>query len=113
MFLFIAGVQPRTIRLDERARVCPRCGHSGLSLERTDHYFSLFFIPLFRVKKGVPLVWCDQCHSAFDRRGMPLALKVEERVMFNRAARKCPDCGRPLGEDFDFCPRCGNKVSRL
>jgi RNA polymerase subunit RPABC4/transcription elongation factor Spt4 len=73
-----------------------------------DHYFSLFFIPLFRVKKGVPFVACDHCHSLFDERGMA----PQEPTAFGRAAWKCADCGRLLEEDFEYCPRCGKKVTR-
>jgi predicted RNA-binding Zn-ribbon protein involved in translation (DUF1610 family) len=108
MFLFIAGVQPRTIRLDKYSHACPRCGFHELSPKRVDHYFSLFFIPLFRVKRGVSFVSCDHCHSVFDDSGR----LIEEPRVFRSSPWKCPDCGRSLGADFDFCPRCGKKVSR-
>jgi len=28
----------------------------------------------------------------------------------SRPIRKCPSCGRDLGEDVEFCPHCGNSV---
>jgi ribosomal protein S27AE len=92
------------------ARVCPRCGHSELSLKRIDQYFSLFFIPLFRVKKGPLIISCDHCFSLFDERGMPL--EQQTVVKIQTEDRKCPNCGRSLEGDFEFCPRCGRKVSR-
>jgi predicted amidophosphoribosyltransferase len=61
---------------------------------------------LFRVKRGVPFVSCDHCRSVFDESGMA----IEEPKAFRRTARKCPDCGRPLEEDFEYCPRCGKKI---
>ncbi len=27
------------------------------------------------------------------------------------ARRRCPDCGRPLAEDFRFCPHCGQALN--
>ncbi len=107
MFFFIGGVQPKTVRVDRRARLCPHCGHHELYLKRIDHYFSLFFIPLFPVKKGVPFLSCDNCHSVFDEEGKVAGMP------FPRGIRKCPYCGRSLEEDFEFCPRCGKRVFPL
>lgn len=107
MFFFIGGVQPKTVRVDRRARLCPHCGHHELYLKRIDHYFSLFFIPLFPVKKGVPFLSCDNCHSVFDEEGKVAGM------LFPRGIRKCPYCGRSLEEDFEFCPRCGKRVFPL
>ncbi len=52
MFFFIGGVQPKTITLDDSRRLCPACGLAQARLKRTDQYLSLFFIPLFPVKRG-------------------------------------------------------------
>ena len=104
MFFFIGGVQPKAVRLDKQPRVCPQCGHDELYLKRVDHYLSLFFIPLFPVKKGVPFLSCDNCHSVFDERG-----EVGGEP-FRRAMRRCPYCGRQLEADFEFCPRCGKRI---
>lgn len=27
------------------------------------------------------------------------------------ARRRCPDCGRPLADDFRFCPHCGQALN--
>jgi ribosomal protein S27AE len=108
LFLFIGGIQPRTIRLDKFGRICPRCGHHGLYAKRQDHYFSLFFIPLFRVKRGEPFVSCDHCRSVFDESERT----IEEPAAFRRDTWKCPDCGRSLEGDFEYCPRCGKRVRR-
>jgi RNA polymerase subunit RPABC4/transcription elongation factor Spt4 len=104
MFFFIGGVQPKTIRLDKQARLCPVCQHSAVYLKRIDHYLSLFFIPLFPVKKGTPFVSCDNCQSVLDERGMAF------NDWRKGSPRRCPDCGRTLEDDFDFCPRCGKNV---
>ncbi len=110
MFLFIAGVQPKTVRLEKHGGACPRCGHYGLFSKRTDRYLSLFFIPLFRVKTGTLFVSCDHCHSVFDKRGIPLEQRTPDKVYGE--ARTCPNCASRLEDDFDYCPRCGKKATR-
>jgi len=104
MFFFIGGVQPKTVRLDKQARSCPVCGHTEVYLKRVDHYLSLFFIPLFPVKKGIPFLACDNCGTVLDEKGTPIRGKQPEGIA------KCPYCGRPLMEDFIYCPRCGRRI---
>lgn len=105
MFFFIGGVQPKTVRLDKQARLCPVCGHNAVYLKRVDHYLSLFFIPLFPVKRGTTFLSCDDCHSVFDDRGIPVSDGQGEK------SRTCPYCGRALAEDFDYCPGCGKRIT--
>jgi hypothetical protein len=104
MFFFIGGIQPRTVRIDRAPRACPRCGRSSLFRERTDHYLSLFFIPLFPVKKGRPVLRCESCESRFEENGTPLFPGVGP--VFGR----CPQCGRPVQDDFRLCPYCGRSL---
>lgn len=105
MFFIIGGVQPKTVRLDKQARLCPVCSCDEVYLKRVDHYLSLFFIPLFPVKKGTPFLSCDNCRTVFDERGIAVGEVWKDR------SRTCPYCGRTLEDDFDFCPRCGKKVT--
>ncbi|MFQ6037255.1 MAG: zinc ribbon domain-containing protein, partial [Candidatus Aminicenantales bacterium] len=105
VFFFIGGIQPRTVRLDRQPRSCPVCGRPEVFRERVDHYLSLFFIPLFPVKKGTPFLACAGCGTAFDERG---GVRGQE---FRAREASCPFCGRHLEEDFDFCPRCGRRVT--
>ena len=104
MFFFIAGVQPKTVTLDETPRMCPACGLYQARLKRVDHYLSLFFIPLFPVKRGVPFVQCRSCGSVFSESG-------EIRDQGTRTGdRTCPGCGRPVEPGFRFCPSCGRRL---
>ena len=50
--LIIAGISPKIVVLDNNPRRCPACGLVQTYLKRSDSYLSLFFIPIFRVKKG-------------------------------------------------------------
>jgi hypothetical protein len=71
MFFFIGGVGPRTITLGGQVRICPNCGRPSLYLKRIDHYLSLFFIPLFRVKRGELFLSCEACGASFNEHGGP------------------------------------------
>ena len=104
MFFLIGGVQPKKVRLDKQARFCPSCSRMTLRLTRLDHYLSLFFIPLFPVKKGVPFLICENCDSVFNEEGIKMQ---EDRVL---SKGNCPNCGRLLDSDFVYCPSCGKKL---
>lgn len=101
MFFFIGGIQPRTVRLEKRAEACPYCSHFEVYVKRTDHYLSLFFIPLIRVKKGVPYVVCESCHNYVD---IERDLREGEKFI-------CHSCGRELEPGFSYCPYCGQPAA--
>jgi hypothetical protein len=106
MFL-IAGIQPRTHKGPKTAQICPRCGLARVHERRLDHYLSLFFIPLVRVKKGESFSWCERCqaplvqpHGGID----PQAGAGPDTIV-------CPRCGERLDPAFRFCPQCGRPLS--
>ncbi len=101
MFFFIGGVQPKTVTLIKQTRVCPFCGHPEICQKRVDNYLSLFFIPLFPVKRGIPFWVCANCTTYFDDQGAPLTSAYRD------GAKVCPHCGRSVGLDFVYCPYCG------
>ncbi|MFA9453194.1 MAG: zinc ribbon domain-containing protein [Candidatus Aminicenantaceae bacterium] len=101
MFLLIGGVQPRTVKLDSCPRACRICSHPALRLKRTDQYLSLFFIPLFPVKKGVPYLECEKCQALYSEDGSPLRPEIPA------PSGNCPKCGRTVKPDFKLCPYCG------
>lgn len=108
MFFFVGGIQPKTKTLDETPRLCPACGLAQARLKRIDHYLSLFFIPLFPVKKGEPLLMCDRCGYA-----APPEQTFHERptdVVAPPITVRCPSCGKTLEPSFAYCPYCGKKV---
>jgi len=104
MFFFIGGIQPKTVLVDKQPRSCPACGHVGMYQKRVDHYVSLFFIPLFPVKRGATFLICENCHSILDESGS----KMDFEQM--RGENRCPSCGRPINTDFTFCPYCGKAL---
>jgi RNA polymerase subunit RPABC4/transcription elongation factor Spt4 len=104
MFFFIGGIQPRTKIVDKQARLCPACRQIKVYRKRIDHYLSLFFIPLFPVKKGAPFLICENCHAVIDERGT--GMDVRPRTW----ERRCPRCERVVDPDFSFCPYCGQNL---
>lgn len=107
MFIFIGGVHPKTKMLDEHPQLCPVCGALGLRRKRIDHYFNLFFIPLFPIKKGQPFLMCENCGRMFDEHQRPLG---DEASGVKSSERQCPSCGRLCDSDFSYCPYCGHPL---
>lgn len=101
MFFLIAGVQPRIRTVDNHPQRCPRCGLRLAYLRRVDHYFSLFFIPLVRVKKGTPYLFCRNCERPGDR------YPQDEHTI---TPQSCPRCGAVLDPGFSYCPHCGQRL---
>ena len=99
--IFIAGVSPKTTVIDQTARLCPVCGLARARRQRIDHWLSLFFIPVFRVKKGAEFLFCDRCEQTVGE--MPSGSGYEQDVSPNT----CSTCGKALEKDHRFCPYCG------
>ncbi len=105
MFFFIGGVQPKTVTLDDSPRLCPACGLAQARLRRVDHYLSLFFIPLFPVKRGQAVLICDRCGTV----ASPDEPMWRSSVSGPPALR-CTQCGFVLEKDFRYCPNCGVRI---
>lgn len=109
MFI-IAGISPKIKTLDATPRLCPQCGLVRAYLKREDHYFTLFFIPLFPVKKGQPVLICERCGQS----GQDLGKMMPSHAYTDKAAsqNKCAACGKVLQENFKYCPYCGHSLHR-
>jgi hypothetical protein len=101
---FIAGVQPRTVRIEKHTQACTSCAHFDVYVKRVDHYISLFFIPLIRIKKGTPFLVCDNCGTYPEQQ--------DSAFEFRKAGKpqKCGYCGRSVEPDFSYCPSCGRSL---
>jgi len=104
MFFFIGGIQPKTVFIDRQARSCPVCGHFEIHQKRVDQYVSLFFIPLFPVKRGAPFLICEKCNTILDEHGYRMDFEK------GKGENRCPHCGKPIDPDFTFCPYCGKAL---
>jgi len=101
---FIAGVQPRTVRIEKHTQPCSSCEHFDVYLKRVDHYISLFFIPLIRIKRGVPFLVCENCGIQQDQQGSTFGWAETGKP------QKCGYCGRSVEPDFSYCPYCGRSL---
>jgi RNA polymerase subunit RPABC4/transcription elongation factor Spt4 len=104
MFFLVGGVQPKTTTLDQTPRICPVCGFEEALLKRIDHYVSLFFIPVFRVKKGVPVLICKSCGAVSSPD------QTSRQSEESSYGKRCPRCGYSLSGDFRYCPGCGMQI---
>lgn len=100
MFL-IAGVQPKTKTLSDTPRLCSVCGLARAYEKRVDHYFSFFFIPIIRVKKGESFFMCDRCQATVSPMGRP------GNRYDGKGPPRCRACGKKIEPDHQFCPWCG------
>lgn len=105
-FFFIGGIQPKTAILEKTARRCPRCGLHQAYLQRVDHYLSVFFIPVLKVKTGDPALVCRRCERPVEA-SEPTS--SEDRPA-RPAARPCRFCRRDFPADYTYCPLCGRRL---
>ncbi|HSO61278.1 MAG TPA: zinc ribbon domain-containing protein [Desulfobacterales bacterium] len=103
-FFFIAGISPKVKVLDEKPRRCPVCGLHQAYFKRVDHYLSLFFIPIIKVKTGEPVIMCARCERAVSEFGPEPATPVQGET------KRCRFCSRNLSPDYTYCPHCGKKL---
>lgn len=105
-FLFIGGLQPKVKVLEETPRRCPRCGLHQAYLKRVDHYLSLFFIPVLKVKTGAPVLVCNRCERPVDDFDKNPPRPKEAPV----GAKPCRFCDKDFPMDYTFCPICGRRL---
>ena len=99
--IFIAGVSPKTTVIDQTPRLCPVCGLAQARLQRVDHWLSVFFIPVFRVKKGEEFIFCNRCDQPV------LDAFTDQKKEEHPFSGSCSRCGQALEENHRFCPFCG------
>lgn len=104
MFFVIVGVSPKVRRLDRQPRVCSGCGQQQAYRQRIDHYFNLFFIPLFRVKAGEEVIFCENCRQSVRQ------AQAAPRSHAPAGRARCPSCGNGTASEFRFCPHCGQRL---
>ncbi|MEE9532629.1 MAG: zinc ribbon domain-containing protein [Syntrophobacteria bacterium] len=99
--VFIGGIGPRRKKLEGQPRICSNCGLSQAYLVRTDDYLSLFFIPIFRIRKGQSFVECERCGHIADETGKVYSAGTDLQAI------RCHRCGETLEKGFNYCPHCG------
>jgi zinc-ribbon family len=105
-FFFIGGLQPKIKVIDERPRPCPRCGLHQAYLKRVDHYLSIFFIPILKVKTGEPVLICDRC----ERPVADWPSDIGRTGDLPGGAKSCRFCSKDFPREYSFCPICGRRL---
>ena len=135
--IVIFGTRGREVEVGTGTFNCPRCqAERGYVRKRAGTYFTLFFIPIFRVKDHGELIECQTCHqkyqvSVLDQRGAPSSV-IPEMDRLRASILRDLQAGMPLqmarqklvnegihensaehtvtlaaGSDVRECPACG------
>lgn len=123
--LFIGGISNGEKKLDYVQNIiCPRCGSFGrMEVYMTYMYFSFFFIPIFKWNKKyfVKTTCCNSIYildndlGAKISRGDCTSISEHDLELANYnqpSINKCSICGHICDNDFEYCPKCGNKLKK-
>ena len=119
---FIMGITNGRKDFDHnQVMTCPICGAYGsFRVFMTYTVLSLFFIPTFKWGKR-HYVETTCCNTVYEldpevgkhiARGDDVQIRQEDltRVMSQGySVKRCQNCGYTTDEDFEFCPKCGNR----
>ena len=122
--IFIGGINQGMQQIEYlKTVICSRCGAYGrYEVFMTYMYFSFFFIPLFKWNRKfyVKMSCCGAVYELSPEKGMALLrgqeaeiteadLTLMEDGRGRRVYKKCASCGYETEEDFEFCPKCGQR----
>lgn len=120
---FIGGISNGEKKLDYvQSIICSRCGTFGkMEVYMTYMCFSLFFIPIFKWNKKY-FVKNTCCNSVYIldneigvkiNRGDNILISENDLQLANYnqpTVNKCSNCGYLGDENFQYCPKCGQKL---
>ncbi len=120
---FMMGITPGRKNFDfNQLIICDHCGSYGrYQVFMTYMCLSIFFIPCFKWDKKfyVQMSCCDTLYELDPEVGRAIArgesVQIQkEQLRVVQAGRKsrfrrCNNCGYETQEDFEFCPKCGNR----
>ena len=119
---FIMGITEGRKEFDfNRVMTCSACGSMGsFRVFMTYTVLSLFFIPCFKWNKRyyVRSTCCNAVYELDPELGKRIARGEDVRIqpenltrVLNRSytVKRCKNCGYATEEEFDFCPKCGER----
>ena len=126
--IFIGGIsQGRKILDYVRTVICGCCGRYGrYEVIMTYTYFSFFFIPLFKWNRQfyVRMTCCGAVYILEKEvgqkilAGQDVEIRPEDLTLvqggdgsgtYGRMKKHCSRCGYETFEDFEYCPKCGER----
>lgn len=103
--------------------ICPHCGRlTNITVYMTYMSFYLFFIPIFKWNRKYYIrTNCCGADAELDpnvgkaiARGEDVYIKAENLYFYDSYSynmpKCCSKCGYTTMEDFQFCPKCGNRM---
>ncbi len=120
---FIMGINQRRKDLGPgQMMICSQCGSYGrYQAFMTYMVLSLFFIPCFKWNKKyyVQSTCCNTIYELDPEIGKRLARGEDVEILESHLTlvqagnkshyRRCGTCGYETNEDFEFCPKCGER----
>ena len=120
---FIGSISNGEKKLDYiQSTVCSRCGAFGrMEIYMTYMCFSLFFIPIFKWNKKyyVKYTCCNSIYVLDNEIGTKIShgenISISEDNLhladYNiTTINRCNNCGYICDSDFEYCPKCGEKL---
>lgn len=121
--LFIMGVSQGRKNFEyTQTIICDHCGSYGrYQVFMTYMYLSLFFIPCFKWNKQyyVQSTCCNTIYSLDPEIGKRIARGENIEILpqnlaqvqagYQTSFKRCSICGYETQEDFEFCPKCGQR----
>lgn len=123
---FLMGITQERRDLDfTQLTTCEICGSYGrYCVFVTYSVLSLFFIPIWKWNRHyyVEMSCCGSIYELNENTGRMIENGQEVRIeesdlrLLNRnhptgSFRKCSYCGYETEEDFEYCPKCGNRFN--
>ena len=119
---FVMGINDRREDIDfTQTVICDVCGSYGrYNVFMICSVLTLFFIPVFKWNKRY-YVEMSCCHTLYELNsetaealiyGEINEIRPEDLILIkqnNHSYKKCTYCGYETEEDFEFCPKCGNR----
>lgn len=122
MFFMMGITQGRKDFEYNQAIICNRCGAYGrYQVFMTYMCLSLFFIPCFKWNKQyyVQSTCCNTVYSLDPEIGRQIARGERIEILpqnltqvqagYRNCYKRCTNCGFETQEDFEFCPKCGQR----
>ena len=121
---FIMGISQGNKELIQNAgrmNICKNCGsYTTYNVFMTYMYLSIFFIPLFKwnIKYYAQSSCCssvfllDNEKGKMIKNGEEVIIEDSDLTIVNEyeSIKNCRTCGYQTSQDFDYCPKCGNKL---
>ncbi len=117
-FVGIFGIRPKTKTIAvRRGEICPACGAlDQFTVLKSYKYFHFFFIPLWRwdIRYFGQTRCCGQIVNLPSEMGK--RMERGERVDLSElqvadTVQRCPTCFTAVKDEYNYCPRCGQKLS--